>query len=168
MRQSKTITLVFTVFVLLTLTNCRWGQFRFAPNHSGQNAVDQSTPASAGTLGPAGNYDTTVISDINSSPAVDVFVKWNGWLPQVSTLVFFSDDQIGVYAFDVSAHTKRWGYGTNGGVYSSPAVDSAVVYVTDYLNLYALSEDTGALLWQGAVTQADYSSPTVANGVVYV
>jgi outer membrane protein assembly factor BamB len=169
MLRSKAFLFALVVLSLLTMTNCRWGQYRFDATHSGQNALDGTTAASAAAMSSGGNYDTTIADPINSSAAVDVWVDLRGRLPQVYNSMYITDHTYGIAAFDVSAHSGRWAFLTGGGTYSSPAVDGGVVYVGDTSTLYALDEVAGTLLWQGAVAQSDYGdSPTVANGVVYV
>jgi outer membrane protein assembly factor BamB len=62
-----------------------------------------------------------------------------------------------------------WVFGTDGEVYSSPAVVEDVLYIgsTDE-HLYALEARTGALLWAYRTGGAVTSSPAVAGGTVYV
>ncbi len=60
MRQSKIATLLFSLFVLLTLTNCKWLQFRYDATHSGQNQLSALTPTTAQSLQPKAVFDSNL------------------------------------------------------------------------------------------------------------
>jgi outer membrane protein assembly factor BamB len=73
------------------------------------------------------------------------------------------------YAFDVTGGYK-WGYKTDGPVYSSPAADGDLLFFgSDDTKLYALnvSGSTPVSLWNFTANGAIRSSPTVAGGMVF-
>jgi outer membrane protein assembly factor BamB len=73
------------------------------------------------------------------------------------------------YAFDVAGGYK-WGYKTDGPVYSSPAADGDLLFFgSDDTKLYALnvSGSTPVSLWNFTANGAIRSSPTVAGGMVF-
>ncbi len=73
------------------------------------------------------------------------------------------------YAFDVAGGYK-WGYKTDGPVYSSPAADGDMLFFgSDDTKLYALnvSGSTPVSSWNFTANGAIRSSPTVAGGMVF-
>jgi outer membrane protein assembly factor BamB len=178
MHQSKTAILVLTVFFLVALTNCTWPQFRFNANHSGQNALDQTTVTSAQALTLAFAFDTLGYDVFNSSPAVAIL----GQFPNSYPAAFIAGETGTIYAVNIdycisspgncntqNASAVLWQYFiVQESFDSSPAVDNGVVYVGGNKYLYALDATTLSL-WRGVITgPSSYSSPSVANGVVYV
>lgn len=73
------------------------------------------------------------------------------------------------YAFDVAGGYK-WGYKTDGPVYSSPAADGDMLFFgCDDTKLYALNVSGSApvSLWNFTANDAIQSSPAVAGGMVF-
>jgi outer membrane protein assembly factor BamB len=172
MRQSKIATLLFSLFLLLTLTNCNWLQFRYDANHSGQNPFDGLTPGTAAALTKITVFDTHGQDVFDSSAAVGVF--GDPWPWRFTTIAFVQGNSGTFYAINISGSgvgTLRWISYLHvwQGFASAPAVDGAlsIVYVRDNIGLNAFDVHTGTLLWYGLVSQA-FGSPTVANGIVYL
>ena len=177
MCQSRTIPLVLSVFFLLALTNCNWPQFRFNANHSGQNALDQTTVTTAGALKLAFAFDTFGSDVFNSSPAVVTL----GQFPNTYPVAFIAGEHGSIDAVNVNfclaspsdcnisiGNAWLWRFFSGDTFDSSPAVDNGIVYVGGNNYLYALNATTLSL-WRGVITgPSSYSSPSVANGIVYV
>lgn len=171
MRQSKSATLLFSLFVLLTLTNCRWLQFRYDATHSGQNQASALTPTTAQSLLPKAVFDSNLYGyDVFSTEvAVDILGVW----PNLTTVAFEVGSSYGtVYAIDLNTPLAPplWTNYTRGVVLSSPAVDSSrsAVYVVDLDQLYAFDEKKGTLLWYAGPmyhNDGDNPSPTVADSI---
>lgn len=178
MRQSRMIPLALSVFFLLALTNCTWPQFRFNANHSGQNALDQTTVTTAQGLTLAFAFDTQGYDVFNSSPAVAIL----GQFPNFYSVGFVAGESGTIYAFNIDycianpgncnisdGKAQLWAYFISGESFdSSPAVDNGIVYVGGNSYLYAINATTVSI-WRGVITGlSKYSSPSVANGIVYV
>lgn len=72
------------------------------------------------------------------------------------------------YALNATTGALRWKYGSNGFIFSSPAMANGVVYFADTdMNIYALDANTGKNLWNYTTGNKSYSSPIVVNGWLY-
>src|ERR1035437_5866241 len=126
MRQSKIATLLLSLFVLLTLTNCNWLQFRYDATHSGQNPFDGLTPGTAAALTQRTVFDTHGQDVFSSSAAVGVF--GDPWPWRFTTIAFVQGDSGTFYAINISGSgvgTLRWISYLHvwQGFASAPAVD---------------------------------------------
>jgi len=122
-----------------------------------------------------------VMSDAGGLICIDAFTGGELWKQDLSPsfvmgspLVSDGMVYVGVtgnytYAFDAAGGYK-WGYKTDGPVYSSPAADGDLLFFgSDDTKLYALdiSGSAPVSLWNFTANGAIRSSPTVAGGMVF-
>jgi outer membrane protein assembly factor BamB len=165
------------VVFAMVFAGCNWSQFRFGPDHSGNNNTESAISVSNVsslllhfTAATGGNITM-------SSPAV------------VNGVVYVGSEDGKLYAFDAAGNINcsgtpktcapEWTASTGSLIESSPAVVNGVVYIgSEDKKLYAFDASgntncsgtpkTCAPLWTAQTGASIYSSPTVANGVVYV
>ena len=161
----------------LGLAACNWSQFRYGPEHTGDNGTESTISASnVSSLVP--RFTATTGSNISmSSPAV------------VNGVVYIASENGTLYAIDAAGNTNcsgtpktctpLWTAPTGSLIESSPAVVNGVVYIgSEDRKLYAFdaagntncsgTPKTCTPLWTASTGATIYSSPTVANGVVYI
>lgn len=98
------------------------------------------------------------VSWVNTSPAVTAGVAIDG-----------SSDGRFVQAVDVTSGVERWRAGTDGIVWSSPAVAGSMVYAGDGTGaLYAIDRASGAVAWKWRATGGLFASPVIADSTLYI